>query len=163
MLFVNTVYYKSFEVETFRGCRHKLQFAGKHSWLHGDLVWPNPIAQAISLEKFFSYWSIRETFPPRIICNIRYFTCQKCLNKSNLSIFSQSIYYAVQYLQTYKHYPNGWHSYLHGFWFFSGMIQLQSNEDVQFANYQSWSRSCTPALQELSTSTAHAQCVYLSI
>ena len=72
-----TIYCKSFEVEKFRGCRNKLQFAEKHSRLHGDLVWPNPIAQAISLEKFCGYRSIREnheTFPPQTICNIRYST-----------------------------------------------------------------------------------------
>ena len=76
ILLHSTVYCKSFEVEKFRGCRNKLQFAGKHSRLHGDLVWPNPIAQAISLEKFRGYLSIREnheTFPPRTICNIRYY------------------------------------------------------------------------------------------
>ena len=52
-----------------------VQFAGKHSRLHGNLVWPNPIALAISLEKFRGYRSIREnceTFPPQTICNIRY-------------------------------------------------------------------------------------------
>ena len=27
-------------------------FAGKHSWLDGSLVWPKPTAQAISLESF---------------------------------------------------------------------------------------------------------------
>ena len=72
---MSTVYCKSFEVEKFRVYRNKLQFAGKHSRLHGDLVWPNPIAQAISLEEFCDYRSIREdceTFPPRTICNIRY-------------------------------------------------------------------------------------------
>ena len=41
----------------------------------GRLALPRPIAQAISLEKFCSYQSIRknhETFPPQTICNIRY-------------------------------------------------------------------------------------------
>ena len=52
------IYCKSFGIEKFCGCRNKLSYAGKHSRLHGDLVWPNPIAQAISLEKFCDYRSI---------------------------------------------------------------------------------------------------------
>ena len=48
----HTVYCKSFEVETFRGCRTKLSFARKLLWLDGNLAWLKPIAQAISLEKF---------------------------------------------------------------------------------------------------------------
>ena len=50
----------------------KQLFIGKHSQLDGSLVWPKPIAQAISLEKFPGYRSIhenRETFPPQTICN----------------------------------------------------------------------------------------------
>ena len=70
--------------------RNKLQFAGKHSWLHGDLVWPNPIAQAISLEKFRGYRSIhenRETLPPRTIYSIRQLLLpEKVLTKTGISL-----------------------------------------------------------------------------
>ena len=37
----------------FRGCRTKLSFTGKLSRLDDNLAWPKPIAQAISLEKFW--------------------------------------------------------------------------------------------------------------
>ena len=39
-------------VEKFCGCKTQLSFAGKHLWLDGSVVWPKPIAQAISLESF---------------------------------------------------------------------------------------------------------------
>ena len=49
----STVYYcKLFEVEKFHGCKTKLKFAGKHSWLDGSLIWPKPITLAILLENF---------------------------------------------------------------------------------------------------------------
>ena len=57
-------------------CKTKTVICRKNLWLNGNLVWPKPIiAQAISLEKFRGYWSIRinrETFPPQTICNIWY-------------------------------------------------------------------------------------------
>ena len=38
----------------FHGCRTKLKFTGKLSWLDSSLARPKPIAQAISLEKLHS-------------------------------------------------------------------------------------------------------------
>ena len=43
----NRLRWKSFVV-----CKTKLYFAGKNLWLDDSLVWPKPIAQAISLESF---------------------------------------------------------------------------------------------------------------
>ena len=60
--------------KSFTVCKTKLLFTGKHSWLDSSLIWPTPIVQAISLEMFCGYQSIRgnrKTFPPRTICNIQ--------------------------------------------------------------------------------------------
>ena len=61
--------------KSFMVCKTKLleNIRGKH--LRFGLVWPKPTAQAISLENFRGYQSIREnceTFPPRTIFNMWY-------------------------------------------------------------------------------------------